>query len=277
MLIDSHIHLWLLARGDYDWLTPDQAVLHRDFCWEDYTADSHEFAPDGAILVQAAPTVAETDWLLSIAARHKRICGVVGWTDFAAPVDSRQLSRMTKAGLLGVRPMLQDMPQAEDILSPTSAETFECLCEMGLVFDALVRPHQLPVVAALARRYPRLQIVLDHGGKPAIAKGAWQPWANAVAELAGIDTVACKLSGLITEAGAAADAETLMPFVAHLHNSFGDNRLIWGSDWPVVNLRTSFAEWFDQATLFASRLGIAPTALFGGNARRVYLSHEQEQ
>jgi L-fuconolactonase len=276
MLIDTHAHLWSLARGDYDWLTPDIKPLYRDFGWEDYIADSRQCAPEGVILVQAAATVAETEWLLSVAVRHKAISGVVGWIDFASPVDASRMSGLIASGLLGVRPMLQDMANADDMLSPKCAETYEILCDLGLVFEALVRPHQLPVIAALARRYPKLQIVLDHGGKPAIANSAWQPWADAIADLACFDSVACKLSGLITEADDTADAETLSPYVAHLHNSFGDDRLIWGSDWPVVTQRTSFADWYDQATLLASRLGIAPTALFGGNARRIYLSPERE-
>lgn len=274
MLIDTHMHLWSLARGDYDWLTPELPQLYRDFDFDDYAAATKQTRLTGCVLVQAAPTIAETDWLLAIAARHPKILGVVGWIDLTEPVDQARLSTLRANRLVGVRPMLQDWPDASRILSPICTRGFDALEASGLVFDALVRPHQLGVIAALADRHPALTIVIDHGAKPAIADSAWQPWADDIAALAARGNVRCKLSGLVLEAEPGVTIAQLSPYVSHLADCFGDDRLIWGSDWPLVEMRISLGGWHAMATQLAAELGLSLDKLFWGNARTTYALEE---
>jgi L-fuconolactonase len=142
----------------------------------------------------------------------------------------------------------------------------------GLVFDALVRSVHLPRVRELARRHPGLRIVIDHGAKPDVAHGEWQPWAGEMERVAAETSAVCKLSGLLTEAGAlAADPQALLPWVQHLLRVFGPRRLLWASDWPVVELAGRYAQWFHMCRDFTDGFTEAEReAVFGGNARLVY-------
>ena len=141
------------------------------------------------------------------------------------------------------------------------------MTELGLVFDALVRPVHLPRIVELARRHPALRIVVDHAAKPPIAAGQWQPWADGLQQLADETDVRCKLSGLLTESGTA----SLAPWVDHVLESFGPERVIWGSDWPVLELAGHYEQWWTLSAQLSSALDQAQChAVFGGNAVRVY-------
>lgn len=270
MLIDAHMHLWALARGDYDWLTPDLPALYRDFAYDDYAKATKDAGLTGCVLVQAAPTAAETDWLLAVAARHDGVRGVVGWIDLTLPVDPQRLAELRSKRLVGMRLMLQDWPDASLILSGPYAQGLDAVAASDLAVDALVRPHQLPIVASLAARHPGLTIIVDHGGKPAVRDGIWQPWADDIAALGALANVRCKLSGLVTEAEAGVTVEQLSPYVAYLAKCFGEDRLIWGSDWPLVGMRMSFAQWHAMAARLARDLALPADKLFGRNAYAAY-------
>jgi len=271
--IDAHHHVWRLARGDYGWLTPELAAIHRDFMLDDLAPLLDGAGITATVLVQAAPTVAETEFLLRTAAdSNGRVGGVVGWVDLAATDASATLSRLARDPLLkSIRPMLQDLPDPEWILRADVDRALSVLPDLGLRFDALVKPSQLPALRQMIERHPSLAVVVDHGGKPPIAAGGWQPWADLVAQIAQHANVHCKLSGLVTEARADWTPETLRPWVEHLLACFGPARLMWGSDWPVVNLAGGYARWLAASDLL---LGVpaAPdrAAIFGANARRFY-------
>lgn len=166
--------------------------------------------------------------------------------------------------------MLQDWPDAWSLLAPQNADGLAMIDDAGLTFDALVKPHQLSVIAALAERHPELTIILDHGGKPSIADGNWTPWAEAIEFLGEFPNVRCKLSGLVTEARDGADADDLRRYVTHLARCFGGDRLLWGSDWPLVTMRCSLAEWLATAQFLAAELELDDQRLFGANARDAY-------
>ena len=270
MLIDAHMHLWSLGRLDYDWLTPALPLLYRDFDIEDYRHAARELPLDGCVLVQASASEAETDWLLDLAARHTEILGVVGWFDPTAPCGANKLRARREAGMVGVRPMLQDWPNAAEILALACVKGMELLEASGLVFEALVRPHQLGVIVELAKRHPGLTIVLDHGGKPDIRSSAWQPWADDVAALADQANVRCKLSGLATEAESGATTDCFRPYAQQLSKCFCDDRLLWGSDWPLIGMRMPLAQWHAMAAILAADLGLSGNKLFGDNARETY-------
>ena len=238
MRVDSHQHFWMLSRGDYGWLTPEAGTIYRDFQPDDLRPMLSDMGIHRTIAVQAAPTVEETQYLLSIAREEAFIAGVVGWVDMDRPgwalKHLDQLSQEPK--LRGIRPMIQDMDDTGWMLGPAPAPVFERLIDFGLRFDALVRPAHLPDLLELLARYPDLATVIDHGGKPDIAGRNWQPWADRIAALGEDSGAHCKLSGLLTEARAGDGDEALYPYMDHLYRCFGPHRLMWGSDWPVLNL-----------------------------------------
>ncbi len=273
MRVDAHHHVWRLARGDYGWLTPALAPIYRDFALDDLRPLLREADIGATVLVQAAPTEAETRFLLAIArASAGLVRGVVGWVDCARADAVTRLSRLARDPLLkSVRPMLQDIPDPEWILRPEVQPAIKALPQLGLRFDALVRPTQLPALRRLLDRHPDLAVVIDHGGKPAIAANVRQPWATEMTALARHPQVHCKLSGLATEAGPDWSIDSLSRYVDHLLSCFGAMRLMWGSDWPVVELAGGYRRWVAATdTLLAGLSADDREAIRGGNARRFY-------
>lgn len=276
MRLDAHQHYWSLAYRDYGWLTPALGPIHRDFG----PADLHPLLDaariDATLLVQAAPSAAETQRLLAIA-RHpaSRVAGVVGWCDLLAADAAKQVVQLaTDPLLVGLRPMLQDLDDPRWILQPALRPGIEAMVACGLAFDALVKPRQLSPLLEFAERHPALRIVIDHAAKPDIARRAFEPWAHDLARLARCRREAplrCKLSGLVTEAGAGWQLDDLRPVVQHLLAEFGPSRLLWGSDWPVLNLAADYARWVDTSEALLS--GLTPVerdAVFGANAVDFY-------
>lgn len=270
-VLDSHQHFWRLSRGDYGWLTPTQQALYRDFEPEHLLPHLERCAVRQTVLVQAAPTVAETQFLLDLAHAHAFVAGVVGWIDFEA-ADAPDVLATLRAHdkLVGIRPMIQDIPDSSWMLKSALRPAFEALIEHGLVFDALVKPSHLPTLLQLAKRHPDLKIVIDHAAKPAIALGSFDVWAKDIERLARETSASCKVSGLVTEANAA-DRDALAPYVDHVLACFGPSRLMWGSDWPVCELVCRYDEWFDLSQHAFARLSLSErAALFGDVARRTY-------
>ena len=272
MIIDSHHHLWRLSRGDYGWLTPDLSPLYRDFEPADLAPLMTAGGVAGGIVVQAAESEAETRFLLALADAAPSILGVVGWTDFAAtdaPAAVARLARHPK--LKGFRPMLQDDPDDDFILRPAALSAVAALQDHGLRFDALVRPRHLPRLVALRERVPDLPIVIDHAAKPDIAAGGWAPWADDLRRVADDGRTCCKLSGMLTEAAPGAGAEALQRYADLVVDAFGADRVMWGSDWPVVLLAEDYGGWLAMAqALVAGRLHAERAAIFGGTAARFY-------
>ena len=237
MRIDAHQHFWRVDRGDYRWLTAaDHPLICRDFGPDDLRPLLAEAGVDRTILVQAAPTVEETRFLLDIAADTDFVAGVVGWVDLEAPDATATIEALVaRGGLLGLRPMLQDLPDDDWILRPSLSPALDAMAAAGLRFDALVKPRHLSALIRFLDRRPDLPVVIDHGAKPDIAGAELRSWASAIHDIARTTQTRCKLSGLVTEAGGGWTAETLKPFVDVLLEAFGPTRLMWGSDWPVVN------------------------------------------
>jgi L-fuconolactonase len=277
--VDAHQHFWRLARGDYGWLSPKLAPLYRDFGPDELAPLLAERGLAGTILVQAAPTVAETEFLLELARHAPFVLGVVGWIDFDAPDAVQVLARLARdEKLVGVRPMIQDLADERWMLEPRLGPVFDALAEHGLAFDALVLPQHLAHLLCLIERHPELRVVIDHGAKPRIREGAsaWRGfarWRDELAALARAPQVACKLSGLVTEARADWSAADLAPFCDVLLENFLPDRLMWGSDWPVVELAGGYARWWDATRALVS--GRAPNereraSLFGQAALDFY-------
>lgn len=255
MRIDAHQHFWQVSRGDYDWLTPELEVLYKDFLPADIKPLLDQAQVAKTILVQAAETTAETDYMLKLAAQHDFIAGVVGWVDMESAQGLIDLQRLSQNPLFkGIRPMLQEIEDINWVLKPEFAPIFDMLVDKNLTFDALVLPKHLDVLHTLINRYPKLKVVIDHGAKPAITTGLTQDWYEKIAEIASSSLVHCKLSGLVTEAGDNPELATLSPYMHHLLACFGAERLMWGSDWPVVNLSASYPSWLEQVETFVKPL-----------------------
>lgn len=271
MLVDAHHHVWRLDRGDYGWLTPNLPI-YRDYGLDDLRPKLGGIAT--TVLVQAAPTEAETRFMLDVAHSSAGLVrGVVGWTDFAAPDAPARIAALARDPLLkGLRPMLQDMEDLEWILHPAQQPALTAMTQAGLRLDLLVRPRHLNQIHRLAEVHPDLPVVIDHGAKPAIRIGLFQPWAGQMRYLARTTPWHCKLSGLITEANHRQwDLDNLRPYVDHLLACFGPRRLIWGSDWPVVNLAGGYAAWRDATQILLGGLSTEDrAAVLGGNAMRFY-------
>ena len=252
-MIDAHFHIWRPSRGDYGWLTPELGALYRDVALEDWRREARPCGITAGILVQAAPTEAETAFLLQQAADAADVAGVVGWVDLQARDAPQRIAALAaNSKLRGLRPMLQDIADPDWILQASLAPALRAMQATGLAFDALVRPVHLPRIAELARRHPGLRIVVDHGAKPDIARGQWSDWQQGLAALAALPGVFCKLSGLWTEAAAGAPVAVLDPYVDEIRDLFGPQRMLWGSDWPVLELAGGYAAWHGAT---ARRLG----------------------
>jgi L-fuconolactonase len=288
MRVDAHHHVWRLERGDYAWLTPDLPI-HRDYGLQDLRPlleQAHAGALDpganpraldpgitATVLVQAAPTEAETHFLLQVARDSGGLVrGVVGWADLAASDAPARIAALAGNALLkGLRPMLHDIPDKQWILRPDVQPALTEIGARGLVFDALIRPPHLPVMLELAQRHPTLRIVIDHAGKPDIAAGGLQPWAADIARVARETLAVCKMSGLVTEASPDWHVADLQPYVEHVLEVFGPQRLMWGSDWPVVALAGGYLRWrYATLQLLRHLPDVARDAVLGGTAATFY-------
>lgn len=270
--IDSHQHYWDPARGDYGWLTPALAPLYRPYSPADLAPSLARWRIDGTVLVQAAPTIAETEWLLALADRTPHVLGVVGWIDFEKPGDVAEIGRLAAhRKLVGLRPMIQDIADDAWVTRRDLDAAFEAMSARGLVFDALTLPRHLPHLVERLARHPDLRVVVDHGSKPRIAGREFDDWARDMT-LVARETRACvKLSGLVTEAAADWSGADLAPYVDHLLAAFGPRRVMFGSDWPVCLLASSYDRWIETAEGFLAHLTDQErAAVMGGNAARLY-------
>lgn len=270
-IVDAHCHFWRIGRGDYGWLAGEGgplAPLRRDFLPADYPQEDIRL-----IAVQAAPTLAETDFLLSLAGMDRRIAGVVGWVDLTDPASASILGeRAADPVFKGVRPMLQDIADTHWLLDAPHRAVLSALAGLGLRFDALVTARHLPALHRFASREDGLPLVVDHAAKP--QPGERADWEEGLRALAGLPHVHCKLSGLLTEFSSEMLREpraALRPILERLLDWFGPRRLIWGSDWPVLTLAAGYGEWRALCEELLGALSPDETAaIMGGNAARFY-------
>ena len=270
--IDAHQHFWKLERGDYRWLTPDLRPLHRDFLPQHLRPLLRRAGVWKTVLVQAADSLAETRYLLSLADQEDFIAAVVGWVDMEDAAVPTLLAELAENSyFVGVRPMIQDIAEIDWMLSPRLQPAFAALQRLGLTFDALVKPVHLDNLLVLLRRHPGLAAVIDHAAKPDIANGGNGSWRVWMRELAALDNCYCKLSGLLTEAGDNAQPAQIQPYAEFLLECFGARKLMWGSDWPVLNLAGSYQGWRRMCEGFIARLSAADRErVFGGTAAAFY-------
>lgn len=271
MRIDAHHHLWSYDPDDYPWVVPGSAIA-RDFDCSHLRRAMVPAGIDAAIAVQARQSDAETKFLLAQARADAAIIGVVGWIDLRAKDIREQIAHRPDGPLVGYRHVVQDEADPTFLLHAPFLDGVRAVAEAGLTYDLLVNAEQLATVPRFLDRVGQGRFVLDHAAKPAIMRGEWQPWADRIAEAAANPTLFCKLSGLVTEADhlrwTPADIE---PYLVHLFDRFGPERLIWGSDWPVCELAAPYAATLALVDRFVARhCPEAGSAIFAANAARAY-------
>jgi L-fuconolactonase len=268
--IDAHHHVWQISRNDYGWLTPDLPI-HRDYTLDDLRPLLGDIT--GTVLIQAAPTAAETTFLLGVARESGGLVkGVVGWTDLQAADAPDAIAALAEnAPLKGLRPMLQDIEETDWILRDDIQPALRAMTQAGLRLDALIQPRHLPALLRLCAAHPDLPVVIDHAAKPERGDDAFDRWADDIAQVAKETPAFCKLSGLPTQLGLHWQMNAMRPYVSHLLACFGPDRLMWGSDWPVVEMAGGYVRWRVVAERLLFHLPMVERAkVLGGTAMRFY-------
>ena len=254
-MIDAHHHLWNPLRGDYGWMPKDNPILSRKYALDDLVDVARQNGITRTVLVQAAPSVNETEYMLGIADSSELIGGVVGWVDFEDPADRQQLERLCKhVKLKSIRPMVQDIEDDLWVLRKDIRWAFDAIVDLGLRFDALGFPHHSAPFLEVFQLYPEMKVVIDHCMKPQIADDGFDDWAGNIERLARQTNALIKLSGLVTEAGDGANQPTMQPYVDHVVSCFGVDRIMWGSDWPVSRLSMEYGDWLALARQLTDHL-----------------------
>ena len=276
--IDSHHHVWDPARRDYPWMAGLDAI-ERPFTASDLKPLLEANGFHGSVLVQTVSDVDETREFLELAAETPFILGVVGWVDLdeldvAASIQNLQAGKGGEY-LVGIRHQVHDEDDPDWLLREEVQRGLEAVAEAELAYDLLVRPRELPAAITVARDFPHIRFVVDHIAKPPIASGEMEPWSELMHEFAGLENVACKLSGMVTEASHDGwTVEDLKPYVRTVLEVFGPERMMFGSDWPVCLLAASYDEVVQAARQVLSDLDVltpeAERAIFGDTAIRWY-------
>ncbi|WP_422686369.1 amidohydrolase family protein [Candidatus Planktophila dulcis] len=269
MRIDSHHHLWDLSIRPQEWMVGDgMEPVARNFNTDDLRSAIAGTGIEKTILVHATTTHDETYELLEIAQSDSTVIAVVGWLQIDSPGAIAQCEKYLEANggsyLKGIRDVAQDLPDSNYLAKPQAIATVQQLGKMGLTYDILTKTPELPAAIELVKACPDVQFVLDHISKPYIAKEELQPWKSLISELASFDNVSCKISGMVTEAKWNIwKADDFAPYVDHIIESFGPERLMFGSDWPVALLAAkSYSEVVHLAQTLTTQFTARENELF---------------
>jgi L-fuconolactonase len=276
VIVDAHHHIWDPSRADYPWLTDELAVIRRPFTPADLEPLLDAAGVDATVLIQTHASLDETREFLATAAATPFIRGVVGWVDLTDPGVADVLAELHDGPggdrLVGIRHQVHDEPDPDWLLRDDVTRGIRAVGAASLVYDLLVRPRELPAALTLARRLPETRFVIDHLAKPPIRDGELEPWADLIRPFGEIDNAWCKVSGMVTEADWDGwQPDDLTPYVRHVLEVFGPQRLMFGSDWPVCLLAASYQQAFDAARATLGGLGHDEiAAVFGTSATEVY-------
>jgi L-fuconolactonase len=273
MHIDAHQHFWRYRPGHYEWIDDSMATLRRDFLPEHLKPELERAGFEGSIAVQTRQAPEETLWLLELAESSPWILGVVGWVDLRSPEVRSQLKELARnPKLVGVRHIVQSEPDDRFLLQPDFLSGISVLEEFDLAYDILIYTQHLPVAAEFVERFPRQRFVLDHLAKPPIKSGNIDSWAQGIERLAAFPNVFCKLSGLVTEADWKHwEPQHIVPFLDVAFESFGADRLMIGSDWPVCLVAAPYAQAVEVVKNYLlPKKPEVQERILGGNARRFW-------
>ena len=278
MLIDSHQHFWTYRETEYRWIGKG-SPLQRDWLPADLRPLLAKVGLEGSIAVQARQTIEESRWLLNLADHYPLVKAVVGWADLRSENVGTQLAELSRhPRFVGVRHVVLDEPDDRFMVQAEFLRGIAKLRQFKLTYDILIYPKQMPAAIELARRFPEQPFVLDHIGKPFIKDGILSPWREQVRELAKSRNVFCKVSGMVTEANHTNwKRDDFKPYLDLVFEAFGEDRLMYGSDWPVCLLAAGYEKVFGLVDDYVRQLTpAARDKFFGANAARFYrLSNQQ--
>ncbi len=272
MILDAHQHFWIYEPASYPWISNEMAPLRRDYLPPDLEHAARPHGVEGSVAVQARQSLEESRFLLGLADQSPFVRGVVGWVDLQGDDLAHHLRELSAhEKFLGVRHVVQDEPDERFMLRPQFLAGLGALREFDLTYDLLIFPQHLPIAIDVVGRFPEQPFVLDHLAKPVIRRHLLAPWKDHLRELARHPHVYCKLSGLVTEAGPAWQRSDFRPYLDAAVEAFGEDRLMFGSDWPVCLLASDYAQVHE---LIHDYIGDWPAEarrkVWGENARRFY-------
>ena len=273
MKIDSHHHFWKFDPAEFGWISDRMSVLRSDYLPADLKQEIERVGIDGVVSVQARQSIEETRWLLDLADKQDFIKGVVGWIPLAAPDVRQQLEAFAnRPKLKGIRHIVQDEPDESFILRDDFNAGIRALADYRLVYDLLIFERHLPQAIEFVDRHPKQVFVLDHLAKPRAKDHEVEPWRTNIRRIAERENVFCKLSGLVTEADWKDWTEgQLSVYLGTVLDAFGPRRVMFGSDWPVCLLASSYERWHDVVSRFCEKLSADEQArVFGGTAIEAY-------
>ncbi|WP_232834944.1 amidohydrolase family protein [Pleomorphovibrio marinus] len=273
MKIDAHQHFWKYDPDNLPWIGEELKILKRDYLPKDLKPHLDHHGIQGCVAVQASQTDVETHFLLDLADSHDIIKGVVGWVDLEGKdLESKLDAYLPFRKLKGFRHILQDETDPEYILRPAFQNGLKILGNRGYSYDILVFPHQMAGAIKTLEKQPDTTFILDHSAKPIIREGKIQPWKELIQEMAKFPNLYCKLSGMVTEnRWDGWEQKDFFPYLETVFEAFGEDRLMFGSDWPVCLLAASFSEVFGIVESFLSdKSGEVKNKIIGANAEKCY-------
>lgn len=277
MRIDSHHHIWDINVRPQTWMQSDDVrPISRTILMDELEPELEKSQIDYTVIVQTVSDSNETLEFLDLSSSHAKICAVVGWLDLESPDITMQLEKYLEhpAGknLVSIRDFAQDKPDPKWLLRDDVISNIHRIGRFGLTFDILTKPPQLAAAIEMVRNSPENTFILDHISKPYIAKNEFQPWASQISELATFENVSVKVSGLFTEANWGNwNNETFKPYMDHVLTSFTPSRTMFGSDWPVCLLATTYSQTVELMEEFTKSLSATERENFwSATARRVY-------
>lgn len=272
MKLDSHQHFWKYSPQQHNWIDDSMVSLKRDFLPNDLEPHLIENKIEACVVVQADQSEKETEFLLELATQYEFIKGVVGWVDLRAKnVEERLQFYSQNQYFKGVRHIVQSEKQ-DFLLDPAFQNGIGKLGNLNLTYDLLIYSHQIEAAIKLVSQFPNQKFVLDHLAKPNIKNGKIDPWKNQIQRLAQFSNVSCKISGMVTEADHVQwKPSDFIPYLDIVFDAFGENRILFGSDWPVCLLAASYQEVYQLITDYTANFSLEQRdKLFGANAERFY-------
>lgn len=273
MIIDSHHHFWKYTPEEYGWIPEEWPMIKRDFLPTDLEKEMMAAGVTGVVSVQARQSLEETKWLLELAEANAFIKAIVGWVPLASPDIRDELDALvSNPKLRAVRHVVQGESDPGFLLRPPFEAGVRALKDYGLAYDILILEHQLEQTIRFVDRHPNQIFIVDHIAKPQIAKGLLEPWKTHIHELAKRENVACKLSGMVTEADPANWTPSLLtPYFDAVLEAFGPHRLLYGTDWPVCLAGVSYMGWLSAVQAATAHLSDSEkSAIFSENAQKFY-------
>lgn len=273
MKIDAHQHFWNYEPVKHEWIDESMSVIRKDFTPSDLKKVYAENNINGCVAVQADQTLEETDFLIDLASKNDFIKGVVGWVDLRSDTLESTLSSYSDTSILkGFRHVVQGEADHNFLLRPNFTKGISLLEKYNYTYDILIFPHQLGAALEFVKKFPNQKFVIDHIAKPYIKDGYFDGWAVMIKEIARYKNVTCKLSGMITEADFNTWTETqIHPYMEVVLNSFGAERTMYGSDWPVCLVAGNYTRVKNLTTEYIAKLTtVEQKAIMGDNAIKFY-------